>query len=55
MMKGGPAIPVRLLIPDHPRRTAMTDHPLLGAALFVIGAVLVGDAYYRADGQAPTR
>jgi len=30
----------------------MTDHPLLGAALFAIGAVLVGDAYYSSDAQS---
>ena len=30
----------------------MTDHPLLGAALFAIGAVLVGDAYYSSNVQS---
>ena len=30
----------------------MTDHPLLGAVLFAIGAALVGDAHYNANAQS---
>jgi uncharacterized membrane protein HdeD (DUF308 family) len=30
----------------------MTDHPLLGAALFVVGAVLVADGYYSSNVQS---
>lgn len=29
----------------------MTDHPLLGAALFVVGAVLVAHGYYGSNVQ----
>ena len=30
----------------------MTDHPLLGAVLFAIGAILVAGAYYSSDVQS---
>ena len=30
----------------------MNDHPILGAVLFAIGVVLVGDAYYSSSVQS---
>ena len=30
----------------------MTDHPFLGVALFAIGVILVGDAYYSSSVQS---
>ena len=30
----------------------MTDHPLLGAALFVVGAILVADGHYSSSVQS---